>query len=81
MTLVFIQYPAVIAAFALCALALVLAALLKENSHWASLAAGVFAAAGVLLAFVFSVPVTEILALVLILLLLSFCLMPKEGEK
>lgn len=81
MTFVALQYPAVIAAFFLCALLAVLTAASRRCSTVFFLLSGLLAVAGVILALVFSVPFTEILLMLVIPALLICLCSRKEAGK
>lgn len=81
MTLVFLQSPAVAVAFGLCALFVVLAGRLSRLGGVCTVLAGVSGVFALLSALVCSVPLTELLALLVVILLLGCLPPPKEDNK
>jgi hypothetical protein len=81
MTLVTLQYPAVLISFALCAVFAVLTGQLRRGNLFFLVCAGIFGAATVLLALVFSVPVEEILLMLAGIALVTGCTAPREERK
>lgn len=81
MTLVFLEYPIVIIPFVLCALLAVLTGRSRRHNMALFLLTGLFAAATVILSLICSVPMAEILLLLLILSLIGCLCTRKEGEK
>ena len=72
MTLVVLQYPLVLAAFALCAASCILTAHVRRQSNIWMILSGLLAGAAVVCALIFSVPLSEILLLLGVLLLILF---------
>lgn len=81
MTLVILQYPALLIFFGLCALLTVLTLRLPRCNHIAGLLAGLAGTAVVVFALICGVPMAEILLLLTALALLACLCAPKEGRK
>ncbi|MDD6201175.1 MAG: hypothetical protein PUB93_07920 [Firmicutes bacterium] len=80
MTLMCLQYPAVIIAFVLCELSVIAAARLPRLGWLPAPAAGLSGAAAVFFCFFYGVPMGEILLLLLVILLTGFLAAPKEDR-
>lgn len=80
MTLVLLQYPPVIITFLLCAVCVLMAAKLPSHGFIPALIAGVAGIATVILALMCSVPMAEILAMLLVVLILAGISLPRGGK-
>ena len=79
MTLVVLHYPAVVALFGLCALSTLWMARARQRERLAFVLSGLLTAVTVITALIFSVPLSEIL-LMLGILLLILCLFGEKEE-